>query len=166
MKKMFLALAIVVSIFASPARAAEPNVYTLNAGLAFTGGMVGPSVGATVAIAPVNGHEFYVGLEGALDFFFPGGVIMLIEILPTAWYQFAIPNHKSIRLVGGLSLGPAIGIGNALGYLGSGAYFEFLFRPGVILELASGTELGIDLKMGVIGSAFAFKPTANLVYNW
>ena len=166
MKKLFAITAMALTLgLSQPSSANAPNVYTLSPGLAFSSGWVGPSFNSVIGIAPVSGHEFYVGIDLSADLYFPGGFAMYLGLLPTAWYQYQLPSHP-IKLVGGIAIGPAIGMAAGSGLAVAGVGLEVLFRPGVIFNMGDGDEIGVDLKLGVLGSSFIFKPTVNFIRYW
>lgn len=139
-------------------------VYSLSPGLAFAGGWVGMSFNSVIGVAPISGHEFYIGADLSFDLYLPSAVVINLGILPTAWYQFRLPRSPHIRLVGGLALGPAVMIGGTAGGIGSGVALEFLFRPGFLIDMSDATLFGVDLKIGSVNGVFVFKPTANFVF--
>ncbi len=174
LKKLFLTLCVVGIIQSSnvahAARAASSShhadaVYTLSPGLMMLGGVFGFSVNSYIGMAPIAGHEFYIGGDVGVGFAFPGGFLMEIALLPTAWYQFALPENNRLRIVTGLSLGPSILVVSGGGFSVSGVAFEVLFRPGFLYQLNPSTLIGGDLKFGILGSLFVFKPQVNFVFS-
>ena len=128
--------------------------------------MVGFGINSYLGFRPIRNHEFYIGGDVGLTISAPGAFLMGIPLLPTAWYQFAMPNNARIRLVAGISLGPTIVMAAGGSAVAGGAVFELLFRPGLLYQLDEDTQIGGDLKFGVWGSGFAFQPQFNWVRSF
>lgn len=173
LKKLLLTSCVVIGLhFGTVAQAAKQQpaslhssaTYSISPGLAFFGNVVGPSVNSYVGFAPIQGHDFYVGGDLGIAFFFPSAFVMDISLLPSAWYQFRLPANNKISLVAGVSFGPSIIVGSGGGVTAAGVTYEFLFRPGFLMETSDGMLMGADLKFGVIGGTFIFKPQFNIVF--
>ncbi len=173
-KKIFLTSCAVVALqFGSVAGAANhqsaslgsTSTYSISPGLTFVGSLVGPSINSYIGIAPVDDRNLFIGVDLGLALFFPSGVAMNISILPTAWYQFALPRNPNIKIVAGIEFGPAIGVGSAGTVIGSSVTYELLMRPGFIMEGSNGMLMGADLKFGTLGGVFVFKPQFNLIFQ-
>ena len=171
MKKLFLALCFVSALQANAVTRSSGNAslapamsYSLSPGLNFIGNWFGPSFTSYVGIAPISGHEFYIGGELGVGIYLPGFFAMNFDILPTAWYQFKIPQNQNLRIVAGMSFGPTVFIGGT-GVGGfSGVTYELLLRPGFLLKTSESMIIGGDLRFGTIGGAFVFKPVFNMIF--
>lgn len=144
-----------------PASFNSETIYSISPGLTFMSGVVGPSINTYIGLAPLGGDEFYIGVDAGIAFFFPGTFTMRISLLPTAWYQFRISDNDKLRVVAGVAFGPSIAAGSGT----SGVTTELLFRPGILYETSENMLLGVDLKLGLVGGVFAFKPQVNLVFS-
>jgi hypothetical protein len=138
---------------------------SLSPGLSVLGSAFGPSVSSYLGFAPLADHEFYVGGDVGLAIYLPGAFIMQIDLLPTAWYQFRIPRAQNFQPVVGISFGPSLLVGSAGGFTASGVTYAFYFRPGFLYRTGSNQFIGADLKFGVFGGAFTFRPQANFVWE-
>jgi hypothetical protein len=175
-KKLFVTLCVVSALqMGSVVEAAahhpqsaslgSTSTYSISPGLAFVGSFVGPSINSYIGIAPADDRNFFVGLDLGVALFFPSSFVMSFSVLPAAWYQFALPRNQNIKLVAGIELGPNILVGGGGGALGSRVTYEFLVRPGFIMETSDSTLIGVDLKFGSLGGAFVFKPQFNLIFK-
>jgi hypothetical protein len=173
-KKLFITSCAIAAFQLGPvANAARPesaslgssSSYSVSPGLTFVGSLVGPSINSYVGIAPVDDRNLFIGVDLGLAVFFPSGIAMNISILPTIWYQFALPRNQNIKLVGGVEFGPAIGVGAVGSAASSGVTYEFLLRPGFIMESSDGMLIGADMKFGTLGGSFVFKPQFNLIFQ-
>ncbi len=137
---------------------------SVNPGLSFLGSIVGPSVGSYVGIKPVHDLDLHIGGDFNLAFYFPGAFVMQLDILPTAWYEFNL-SKSNIRPVLGLSFGPTILVGSGGGFTATGVTYALYFRPGFLVKTGSDTHIGGDLKFGIVGGGFTFRPQANFVWE-
>jgi hypothetical protein len=152
--------------FMNSAQAKDPAfTASVNPGLSFLGGIVGPAVGSYVGIKPVQDLDLHVGGDFNLAFYFPGSFMMQLDILPSAWYEFNLGKASTIRPVVGLSFGPTILVGSGGGLAFSGVTYALYFRPGFLMRTGNNTHIGGDLKFGIVGGAFVFRPQANFVWE-
>jgi hypothetical protein len=126
-----------------------------------TGPLVG--IGLTKAIDP--SRTWYAGLDAGLLFWSPPARMpgvqvnsVGIQLLPTIFFRASDPSLP-LWVDLGVSMGPHFYVEQSPGLPSHmGAMAEILLRPGFSAQLAPDLLLGLETKLGILGSSFIFLP--------
>src|SRR5262249_31531347 len=128
-------------------RAKMPKLASVGAGLALYQGRTGLSVGLTASTQVMKNTPIFVGLDTGVNYYNNANGLTSqagIPLLPSAFYRFTFNDAPGLHPYMGISMGAFVWVSGR-----NEVNFEYLFRPGLDIQVAKNVAFNFESKFGV-----------------